>query len=85
MTLLNFRAKVEPVLALELMMLSSEKKPPMIGRMPSGSGELRSWNHKKPSVRMAGQIVKSYDSLLMSEMYTKWTGIWNKLTMFIRG
>ena len=64
----------DPVFALELITLSKENKPPMSGRTPNGSGELRSWNHKNPSVKIDGQMVKSYDSLLIKDMYTKCTG-----------
>lgn len=31
--------------------------PPITGRIPVGSGELRSVNHQKPSFRMAGLIL----------------------------
>jgi hypothetical protein len=35
-------------------MLSSEITPPMIGRIPYGSGALRSLNQRNPSVRILG-------------------------------
>jgi hypothetical protein len=31
--------------------------PPITGRIPVGSGELRSVNHQKPSFRMAGLML----------------------------
>jgi hypothetical protein len=35
-------------------MFISETTPPTTGKIPSGSGELRSLNHQKPSVRIPG-------------------------------
>ena len=34
--------------------LSKDTKPPRRGRIPYGSGALRSLNHRKPSVKMFG-------------------------------
>lgn len=35
-------------------MLKKLTKPPIMGRIPYGSGALRSLNHKNPSVNIAG-------------------------------
>ena len=40
-------------------MFKRDKAAPAIGRIPYGSGALKSLNHKTPSVRIAGFIVKS--------------------------
>jgi len=36
--------------------LNKVTTPPRIGRMPVGSGEDKSLNHQKPSVRIAGLV-----------------------------
>ena len=36
-------------------MFNSEITPPIRGRIPYGSGALKSLNHKNPSVKIAGQ------------------------------
>ena len=64
----NFRNYAFPPAVFVLRMLSRDKSPPMMGKMPVGSGELRSLNHRIPSVKMAGLILKLYDMLLIMEM-----------------
>ena len=64
----NLRIVELAELALELRMLRSDIIPPMRGRIPVGSGDVKSWNQRKPSVSIAGQITKLYDSLLISDM-----------------
>ena len=49
-------------------MLRSEITPAIRGRIPYGSGALKSLNHKKPSVKMAGLISKSKLSLFTMDM-----------------
>ena len=40
-----------------LITLSIENRPPIIGKIPVGSGELRSLNQSMPSVKIAGLIL----------------------------
>tara|TARA_B110000305_G_C19337484_1_gene587345 strand:- start:748 stop:987 length:240 start_codon:yes stop_codon:yes gene_type:complete len=43
---------------LELTILRKEKRPPIRGSIPVGSGALKSLNQNIPSVRIAGYILK---------------------------
>ena len=49
-------------------MFNSEITPAIRGRIPVGSGELRSLNQRKPSVKMAGFSSNWKESLLTIEM-----------------
>ena len=54
----NFLAMALLELALLLSTFSRENTPPITGKMPVGSGDVRSLNHRNPSVSMAGQSTK---------------------------
>ena len=54
----NLRAIGLEELALELRILSNEMTPPINGKMPVGSGAVKSVNHRYPSVSMAGHRMK---------------------------
>ena len=53
----NLRKLEFPPAVFVLITFSNENTPPTIGKIPVGSGELRSLNHNIPSVKMAGLIV----------------------------
>jgi hypothetical protein len=57
-----------------LNMFSNDNIPPITGRRPMGSGELKSLNQRIPSVKIAGFIVKSYESLFINETLVMWIG-----------
>lgn len=52
----NLRIYEFPVAALEVEIFKYDIAPPIIGRIPVGSGLLRSLNQRSPSVKMAGLI-----------------------------
>lgn len=56
MYLLIFRITLDVFVAEEVSIFAKETSPPSTGRIPVGSGALRSLNHQKPSVRMPGLI-----------------------------
>jgi len=58
MNFANFRKFAFPPVVLVLRILSMDKTPPITGRIPVGSGLLRSLNQRMPSVRIAGLISK---------------------------
>ena len=56
MNLRNLRIVGDEFDTVEFSIFKTLSVPPMIGRILKGSGELRSLNHKKPSVSIAGEI-----------------------------
>lgn len=57
MNLLIFRITVDVFVVVENYMFIILITPPRIGKIPIGSGALRSVNHHMPSVRIPGLIV----------------------------
>ena len=51
------RMTVEELVVVVFSMLRMLIKPPRTGRMQRGSGELKSWNQKKPSVSISGEML----------------------------
>ena len=56
MYLRNLRIVGDEFDTVEFSIFKTLSKPPMSGRTLKGSGELRSLNHRKPSVSIAGDM-----------------------------
>ena len=57
-------------LAVELeLIFKNIKAAPAIGRTPKGSGELKSLNHKNPSVIIPGYLSKLYEKVFTREIH----------------
>ena len=53
---------------------SSVIRLPTIGIIPVGSGEVRSLNHKRPSVVSAGLSLYANANLLINDIHVIWRG-----------
>ena len=68
------RAVGDELLVVVVIMLSKVIMLPRMGKMPVGSGAVRSLNQRKPSVVRAGHSLYEKARRLIKDMQVMWTG-----------